>query len=103
LNPKIFQPQFKDLAYVEVFVGGHQYSFACQYPETILEAAHNNQIKIPYSCKAGRCSTCVGVLKEGKISMSVNEVLTEKETDKNFILTCTAYPESRDVKIVFPF
>jgi ring-1,2-phenylacetyl-CoA epoxidase subunit PaaE len=74
----------------------HQLQVA--YPQNILQAALKNNIQLPYSCRGGRCSTCAATCTSGKIKMSINDVLTEKDLANGLILTCVAYPES-DVEI----
>ena len=70
------------------------------YPVNILQAALQNNISIPYSCRAGRCSTCVARLIKGKVVMSINEVLTEKDMQQGLILTCVGYAET-DIELEF--
>lgn len=70
------------------------------YPTNILQAALNNNIELPYSCRGGRCSTCVARLKKGKVIMSINEVLTEKDIQEGLVLTCVGYAET-DVELEF--
>jgi 2Fe-2S type ferredoxin len=66
---------------------------------TILDAALKEGIRLPYSCKGGRCSTCACICIRGKVHMSTNEVLTDAELAEGWILTCSAYPDSDDVFI----
>ncbi|MCF0039377.1 ferredoxin--NADP reductase [Dyadobacter fanqingshengii] len=66
---------------------------------TILDAALAAGIYLPYSCKGGRCATCAGLCKRGKVHMSVNEVLTDRDLQDGWILTCSAYADSEDVSI----
>jgi ring-1,2-phenylacetyl-CoA epoxidase subunit PaaE len=68
------------------------------YPLNILQAALNNNIQLPYSCRGGRCSTCVARCLKGIVKMSINEVLTEKDLNEGLILTCVGYAET-DVEI----
>jgi ring-1,2-phenylacetyl-CoA epoxidase subunit PaaE len=68
------------------------------YPQTILQTALNNNIQIPYSCRGGRCSTCVAKCVHGIVKMSINEVLTEKDLADGLVLTCVGYAQS-DVEI----
>jgi ring-1,2-phenylacetyl-CoA epoxidase subunit PaaE len=70
------------------------------YPKNILQAALDNHIPLPYSCRGGRCSSCIARLMKGKVKMSVNEVLTEKELQDGWILTCVGYAET-DVELCF--
>ena len=73
------------------------YELECQYPETILQAAKKQGIQLPYSCEAGRCGSCTAICKEGKVWMSVNEVLTDGDLQKGVILTCVGHPVGGDV------
>ncbi len=70
------------------------------YPNNILEVALKNNIQLPYSCRGGRCSTCVATCTKGKIKMSINDVLTDYDLANGLILTCVGYPET-DVELVF--
>ncbi|WP_439555203.1 2Fe-2S iron-sulfur cluster-binding protein [Dyadobacter sp.] len=69
---------------------------------TVLDAALAEGIRLPYSCKGGRCSTCAGICKTGAVHMSVNEVLTDKDLKEGWILTCSAYVDSDNVTIEIP-
>lgn len=61
---------------------------------TILRAALNAGIDLPYSCMAGKCSACSVTCNSGEVKMSYNEVLTEEELNNGRILTCTGYPQT---------
>ncbi|KQS33532.1 ferredoxin--NADP reductase [Dyadobacter sp. Leaf189] len=69
---------------------------------TVLDAALAEGIRLPYSCKGGRCSTCAGICKTGSVHMSVNEVLTDKDLAEGWVLTCSAYVDSDNVTIEIP-
>lgn len=68
-----------------------------QYPTTILQAARKQGLTLPYSCEVGRCGNCMAKCLKGQVWMSYNEVLTERELEKGFVLTCTGFPVSGDV------
>lgn len=70
------------------------------YPTSILDAALQQGIELPYSCKAGRCSTCSAYCIHGKIVMSMNEVLTEKDLQNGLVLTCVGFAAT-DAEISF--
>ncbi len=65
----------------------------------ILQAALDEGIQLPYSCRGGRCSTCVAHCRSGSVHMIINDVLTERDLAEGWILTCTGYPESDGVII----
>lgn len=55
---------------------------------TVLKAALDHGLDPPYSCEAGVCSTCMARLAEGRVKMVENNILTEKEVQEGYILTC---------------
>lgn len=67
--------------------------------QTILEAALEEDIDVPYSCQGGICSSCLARLKEGDVVMRQNNILTEKEVAQGLILTCQAQPTTPTVVI----
>ena len=88
---------------VQVSIEGKTYKFDVQYPITILEAAKQKGIMLPYSCEAGKCGTCSATCVEGKVWHSYNEVLMDGELQKGRILTCTGYPYGeKEVVVIFP-
>jgi len=84
---------------VAIYYKHQVYNVQVSYPMNILDAALQQGIQLPYSCKAGICSTCMATCKKGKVIMSTNEVLTEKDVAQGRILTCTGFAES-DVEII---
>lgn len=73
---------------------GQVYHFTVSYPVNILQAALSNHIHLPYSCRGGRCSTCTIKCNKGKVSMSINEVLTDKDLRQGLVLTCVGFAET---------
>ncbi|HEV7347808.1 ferredoxin--NADP reductase [Telluribacter sp.] len=66
---------------------------------TVLQAALNAGIPLPYSCKGGRCSACAVLCRSGTLYMSINDVLTERDLEQGWVLTCTAYLNDDGVRI----
>jgi len=68
-----------------------------QYPQTILAAAKELGVMLPYSCETGKCGSCLMHCISGKVWMSHNEVLTDRDIASGKVLTCVGYPVYGDV------
>jgi ferredoxin-NADP reductase len=86
---------------VKLHFGAITYDLMVGENQSILQAALQNNIQIPYSCRAGICSSCTAICKRGKVEMVVNDVLTAEDLKHKWILTCTGHPVSDDVEIEF--
>lgn len=84
---------------VKLHFEGKSYVLEVPYNKSILDAGLEQQIKLPYSCKSGMCSTCIAQCLKGHVRMDYNEVLTDREMDNGRILLCTGHPTMHGVEI----
>jgi len=68
---------------------------------TVLGAAHEAGVELPFSCAGGMCCTCRCHIAEGEAEMDVNYSLQPWEIEAGFILACQARPKT--AKLVLDF
>jgi ferredoxin len=59
--------------------------------QTILEAAEDQGVAIPSSCRQGQCGTCKTRLLEGDVRMDAEEGLNPDSRAEGFVLTCVGH------------
>ncbi len=84
---------------VVVKYDGETYKFKVSPKKTILDAALEQDIDLPYSCQSGLCTACMGKCTSGKVMMTEDDCLTDQEMKDGIVLTCVAHPLSDDVVI----
>lgn len=89
-------------AKINILLDGQKHTFAMDRDsESILDNAVNRGIDVPYSCKAGVCSTCKAKLEEGKVEMLINYALEPDEVEAGYVLSCQCLPMSGEVSLNF--
>ncbi len=75
---------------VTVLPSGHQ--FVVETGHSVLDAALQAGVMLPYSCKNGACSSCKGKLVSGQVQLGPHQAqtLTPQEVEAGLTLFCVA-------------
>ena len=83
---------------VTVIMDGHKKSFdMTRSGNNLVDAAAEQGIELPYSCKGGVCATCRTHVRSGEVDMAVNYGLEPWEVEQGFVLACQSTPASDEV------
>jgi ring-1,2-phenylacetyl-CoA epoxidase subunit PaaE len=68
---------------------------------SVLDAAARAGIELPFSCRAGVCSTCRARVVSGSVTMANNVALEDWELAAGFVLCCQARPSSSQLELSY--
>ncbi|MEC7858571.1 MAG: 2Fe-2S iron-sulfur cluster binding domain-containing protein [Bacteroidota bacterium] len=88
-----------DMTNVKIMMDGEDFDFEMKKSETILDAALENDIDLPYSCQSGVCTACQGKLISGSVDMDVSDGLSDEEISEGYILCCQSIPSSDLIEV----
>lgn len=86
---------------VTITMDGRRRTFRAGSGATLLEAGEAAGLALPYSCRAGVCSTCRAKVVDGTVAMDRNQALEDWEIEAGFVLCCQARPTSPRVEISY--
>jgi len=78
---------------VSVLMDGRRRNFSMKMDEeTVLDAAARAGVELPFSCRAGVCSTCRTKVIRGEVTMAQNYALEDWELEQGYVLACQSRP-----------
>jgi ring-1,2-phenylacetyl-CoA epoxidase subunit PaaE len=78
-----------DMAQVTVLMDGRHRTFTMKInDDTVLDAASRAGLELPFSCRAGVCSTCRTKVVSGTVEMDQNYALEDWELEQGYVLAC---------------
>jgi ring-1,2-phenylacetyl-CoA epoxidase subunit PaaE len=90
----------RGVAEVTVHMDGRRRSFTMRRgEETVLDAAARAGIELPFSCRAGVCSTCRTKVLSGEVEMAQNYALEEGELEQGYVLACQSHVKSATLEL----
>lgn len=92
---------YEGTSQMKVFINGLEENFEIQRKNMILDELLAQGIEVSYSCRGGVCSSCIGKVTEGSAEMEKNQVLSEDEVAKGYILTCQSHPLTEKLTLEF--
>jgi ring-1,2-phenylacetyl-CoA epoxidase subunit PaaE len=85
---------------VTVLMDGRRRTFTMRTgEESVLDAGNRAGLELPYSCRAGVCSTCRTKLVRGEVDMRANYALEDWELEQGFVLACQSYAKSAELEL----
>jgi ring-1,2-phenylacetyl-CoA epoxidase subunit PaaE len=102
LQAKPKKATVEEVAQITITMDGRKRTFAMLDDDaTVLDAAERVGMELPYSCRAGVCSTCRVKVTSGAAEMEVNYALEPWEVEAGFVLCCQARPTSGELELTY--
>lgn len=79
---------------VEINHQGKTQTIQVEETQSILEAATNAGMDLPFSCSAGVCTTCAAQILSGEVEQSEGMGVSPELQAEGYALLCVAYPRS---------
>src|SRR5690349_16102776 len=77
-----------------VRIEGAELSFPCSTNQSVLDAALQAGIALPYSCRKGACGSCVAEIASGEVEGVNGACLTNETCAPGQVLLCMCAPQT---------
>lgn len=78
---------------------GAEHEVAWQVGEVMLDSMLSADLDPAFQCREGHCGTCMALLKSGEVHMRNNNVLSQRDLKRGYILLCQSEPLTLDVSV----
>jgi len=90
-------PSTNSITSFKATLDGIEYEVACQAGEVLLDCMLDADLDPAFQCQEGRCGSCMVVLISGEVEMRNNNVLSQRDLDKGYVLLCQSEARSDSV------
>lgn len=99
--PRAARPAGKaEIATITLVMDGRRRQFSMpKDADTILDAANAAGFDLPFSCRAGVCSTCRTKVTRGEVQMREQYALEDWELEAGYVLACSSKPVTSEVEL----
>jgi ring-1,2-phenylacetyl-CoA epoxidase subunit PaaE len=88
------------MAEVTVIMDGRRRSFTMRMQaESVLDGAARAGLDLPFSCRAGVCSTCRTKVVRGEVTMDQNYALEDWELEQGYVLACQSRVRTPELEL----
>jgi ring-1,2-phenylacetyl-CoA epoxidase subunit PaaE len=84
---------------IRILLDGKWHEFSAPRKTSILDAALDAGLDMPYSCQSGLCTACRGKCTAGKVRMDEMDGLSDDEIQEGYVLTCVGHPASPELEL----
>jgi 2Fe-2S type ferredoxin len=64
----------------------------CRADQHVLDAAESVGLRLPCSCRQGKCGTCVTKVLSGRVEMHHNGGIRKRRIELGYVLICCSKP-----------
>jgi len=76
---------------------GVEYEVVYQAGEVLLDCMLDADLDPAFQCQDGHCGSCMVAMISGEVKMRKNNVLSQSDLDKGYVLLCQSEPISNVV------